>query len=693
MKKKFLQTLCLALVISGCLVAQPLIAAWPFSSGKKPLTASSAPHTNVSIRFVGATKFTDAQMRVALADTISDIRESGLTPAFADDAAFFLGLFYRQHGYSQSEVAWKIVGNEIVLTIREGPLTTVGTITVSGNRLVPTETLRNFLLAPTRERFPKAKDNAIPFVQSDIEGAVNTIDSYYKSEGFLDSVISRPVIEFSPDKTRVSIRLAIREGTQYQFGKISYSGDLVFHGNADLQKQLQPFVTKPYTPQRVIDMERSVLYFYKSRGYFNADISEKSDPLTAKNGRVPVEFIIHSGEVFHFQGISVSGLDRLRLSFLKARFKKLNGQPYNPEALDKVYRELIGTGLFKTLRINPKAISTNAVRLDLNLEEEKPKEVGFSGGYGTYDGFLAGLHWADRDFFGFGRPLTLNFQISQRGQQVEALYTDPWLLNTDNQLRLRFYELTQDNSGYSKEETGFRAELNRKIATHLTLGGFYLGRIENITGNGIAANIIGKTHYLVSDIGLTAALDYRDNILNPHKGWNINATADYTSAALGSNLNYFRTTLSLSYFIPITKKSVLAFGARGGILLPMNTTDDILPIDERFFNGGARSVRSFAERNLGPQNEGHPIGGNAFTVFNVEYDFPIVGELGGALFTDAGSIGAYNGRTVGLMRYGVGAGIRYTLPIGLLRLDYGYNPDRRAGEDLGAFHLSFGFAF
>ena len=45
------------------------------------------------------------------------------------------------------------------------------------------------------------------------------------------------------------------------------------------------------------------------------------------------------------------------------------------------------------------------------------------------------------------------------------------------------------------------------------------------------------------------------------------------------------------------------------------------------------------------------------------------------------------------MRYGVGSGLRYRLPIGPLRLDYGYNPSPKTGEAPGAVHFSFGFAF
>ena len=111
-------------------------------------------------------------------------------------------------------------------------------------------------------------------------------------------------------------------------------------------------------------------------------------------------------------------------------------------------------------------------------------------------------------------------------------------------------------------------------------------------------------------------------------------------------------------------------------------------------------MRSFAERDLGPHDHGDPIGGEFFSVFNVEYTFPVYGELLGAVFVDAGNLlpnstDPFERVSAGLddMRYAVGLGLRYKLPIGPIRLDYGYNPDRHAGEDVGAFHFSFGFAF
>ena len=118
----------------------------------------------------------------------------------------------------------------------------------------------------------------------------------------------------------------------------------------------------------------------------------------------------------------------------------------------------------------------------------------------------------------------------------------------------------------------------------------------------------------------------------------------------------------------------------------------------RFFNGGAQSVRSFQERSMGfrDPSSGYAIGGEFYSVFNIEYDIPI-GSLDGLSvvpFADAGNLLLDSG-DAGLddMRYAVGLGIRYRTPIGPLRVEYGYNPDWRPGEPQGTFHVGFGFAY
>src|ERR1700740_2198319 len=71
------------------------------------------------VRFVGNTKFTQQQLSVALADPLAAIQQQGRSLPLADDTAYYLGVFYRRHGYPSVDVKYKIVGQILELDITE----------------------------------------------------------------------------------------------------------------------------------------------------------------------------------------------------------------------------------------------------------------------------------------------------------------------------------------------------------------------------------------------------------------------------------------------------------------------------------------------------------------------------------------------------------------------------------------------
>ena len=106
-------------------------------------------------------------------------------------------------------------------------------------------------------------------------------------------------------------------------------------------------------------------------------------------------------------------------------------------------------------------------------------------------------------------------------------------------------------------------------------------------------------------------------------------------------------------------------------------------------------MRSFRERYLGPRDKpGYPLGGEFYSTFNAEYTVPIVGALKAAVFADAGNLlSDYDDASLDDMHYAVGAGLRYDLPIGPIRIDYGWNMNRGPREPSGTLHISVGVAF
>ena len=542
---------------------------------------------------------------------------------------------------------------------------------------------------------------------------------FYVAEGFLDVVVDPPRYTFDRQSNQVAVVVPIHEGQQYFFGSVSFSGQKIYDAET-LRGQMLDLLQRPYTEARVADIPRRLQAYFKARGYYDVKVAATGAPEEAVNGRVPVEITVAAGPVYHFDGVTVTGLTRLHPSFVIKRFNKLTGKTYSPDVLDERFRILMRTGLFNLLQIKPVPVDGHLLRLDISAEEAKSKEVGFSIGYGTFEGGIVGVQYRDRDLFGYGRPLTTSIEVSQRSYKGEILYEDPFFFDTDFAFKARLAAFTFTYDGYSKFELGGRFELTRKITKYDEAGLVLAVRHVKITSDGIKSEFLGSKDYLVNTVGLTNTFDMRESPYVTPRGFLINNTLDLASKALGGDLEFIRGTMRVGYYLPFGPKvltpgvvedqpgtplqrwfqqSSIAFGARAGLIHSLTVSGPAeataIPIDERFFNGGAESVRSFGERDLGPHDrKGHPIGGEFFTVFNIEYTFPIIGELQGALFTDAGNL-LPTSEHPGLndMRYAIGAGLRYKLPIGPIRLDYGVNPDPHSDEDFGAFHFSFGFAF
>jgi outer membrane protein assembly complex protein YaeT len=648
----------------------------------------------VPVRFVGTTAFSEEQLRSAIATQLREIEESGLSTARADDAAFFLGSFYRKNGYMRVEVDYETRGGVLVLRVKEGQRVLIGSVDFVGNRSIPDEKLYEYMIGANEERRSREPEQ-FPYTEAELSAGADRVRGLYNYEGFLEAEVTSAETRITQNGTRAQVIVRITENMRYVFGDIQFAGETLFP-RAELIEGLRDPIEGAYAPTKVNSMQRHLQSYYKSRGYYQAEVTAQSDHKLSRNGRVPITFTVKPNGLYRFDGVALRDetpdKPRLRKSFLPKRFSHLSGQVYSPEKLDETFREMLRTGLFSNFRVATTPIEDNQLRLDITYEEAKARELGFNIGYGSYEGPIVGASIADRNFLGNGRPLSLTVQTSLRGLGGELLYVDPWVFDTRFSLRARLYSVSREEIGYARVAHGARIDVNRKITKQYEAGVFAEVATVTLESLGIDPLELGPPSYFISTVGVTQSLDFRDNALNPGRGFIATGAVDVN--LLAQELAFTRATLRLSYYLPIGK-SLLAFGARGGLISPI--ADDI-PIDVRFFNGGGTTVRSFAERTLGPEDKsGNPLGGELFTVFNLEYMFPLAGGLQGAVFVDAGSLhhdvrleSSYPG---GDMRYALGLGLRYRLPIGPLRLDYGVNPSPQRNESFGAFHFSFGFAF
>src|SRR5881396_3609312 len=407
-----------------------------------------AQQTSV-IEFRGQQAFADKELRSALKEEITTIEDFGLNPARADDLAFFLEVFYRKHGYAKVNVHYVIESSERVrLDVTEGPRFMLREVVFHGNAHEPADKLFEYMVGPTRERYSRL-EKRLPFVAADLEEGTHLVQRFYVAEGFLNAIVDPPRDDFQAENSEVDVTVPIHEGRQYFFGNITFGGQTVY-GSEALRGQISDLLQRPYTDLRVEDIPRRLEAYFKARGYYDVKVVANGAPDVAVNARVPVHIVVSPGAVYHFDGVTVTGLRQLHPSFVTKRFTRLEGKTYSPDALDKRFRTLMKTGQFNVLQIKPVPVDGHLLRLDISAEEAKSKEFGFWVGYGTYEGAIAGIQVGDRDLFGYGRPVTATIEVTQRSYRGEILYQDPFFFDTDFVFTAKVYALTFDYDGYTK---------------------------------------------------------------------------------------------------------------------------------------------------------------------------------------------------------------------------------------------------
>ena len=187
---------------------------------------------------------------------------------------------------------------------------------------------------------------------------------------------------------------------------------------------------------------------------------------------------------------------------------------------------------------------------------------------------------------------------------------------------------------------------------------------------------------------------------------------------------YMKATAQYTHLFRLTKRSGIATRIFGGAVLSYGNAS-IAPYNDLFTIGGANSIRAFAVRSIGP-GAYHPASsaysyidqmGDLKIEANVEYRFPIAGNLYGATFLDAGNVwllrhdankpeGQFKLSRLGKdIALGTGAGLRYDLDFLVIRFDLGiglhapYNTGKnryynmpKFGKSLG-YHLAVGYPF
>jgi outer membrane protein assembly factor BamA len=190
----------------------------------------------------------------------------------------------------------------------------------------------------------------------------------------------------------------------------------------------------------------------------------------------------------------------------------------------------------------------------------------------------------------------------------------------------------------------------------------------------------------------TVVSDFRDDPFNATRGLFHSSAFEYAPSALGSDLRFIKYYLQQFVYRPLAPGVISASAFRLGAGRGFGQN---LLRSERFYAGGANTVRGYAENSFGEHDFfGDPAGGQAQLVLNQELRFPIFRWVRGVGFLDAGNVfDRAADLSFGNLRVGAGAGLRVSTPVGLFRLDLGVPVSRDDAPRTLRWHVTFGQMF
>ncbi len=650
----------------------------------------------VPLELRGVSDAMESAARLVLETQLALSGDTTVSAPLADDLAFFLQQRYLQLGYRDARVDWDLAGNQAVLEVKEGMKHTVGKITFTGVEPAESGKLAAYLTRQTREREGRLA-KALPFVLADLEAGMGLVVRRLQADGYLKATAAEPVYAVDPASGRTDISVALVPGKLSVFGEVKIEGDTsVLTKTA--QDRIAALTGQPWSEVRLENLRKELKGGLQQHGRFAAEVTARSTPAADAAGRVPATLTILPGGFFEVTEVRVDPrLGKGAHRVADAVFQAATGQRYAPETLDLLHRRSLDTGIFSRLDVEPVVNGDNTLALTVGGEEAKPKTLGFFGGYETFYGPIAGIEARHVNFMDTGNSLGLRAELRGTGANGSLQWTDPAFLGSRNAVGTGVALENFTFKDYTRSSLSLRGSLTRRFNRRTTAEIFSAYTLNKVESDVLTPEELGPEEYGTLTGGGKVILDYRDNPLNPKSGWLAGASVeggfDQGSEA---DISYVRTDLNAAWYHRLTDHWRFALGARAAAIQTSGEEAE-LPIDLRLFNGGANTVRSFAEREMGASSArgSTPLGGIATTVASAELSYEIIPNLELAAFADAGSISRQDASLFSMddLRYAVGLGLRYQLPIGPLRVDYGYNPDRQAGEKAGALHVTFGFAF
>jgi outer membrane protein insertion porin family len=638
-------------------------------------------------------------------------------------------LRYDLEPYKQDELSVTLK-----ITVRENEQIRVRTILFLGNEAFSQSELKATLLTKEGSAISWLNQSG-RYLELMFDQDVQLVRLWYLDHGYARVQVTEPQVLISADKRWVDLQMKIVEGEKYNFGKVSFSGDLLFT-EEELRNKTLVNPGELFRSSKLQGEIDRLGDYYGDLGYAFVNVIPETqihdDSLT-----VDIHFRFEKGNKMTVRNIYFLGNAKTYDKVIRRELRMVEGELYSSTKKKISERNLNRLGYFKKISFNDKVIpdAPDLMDIEIEVEEQSTGTLTVGAGFSTQDGFIAQGRISQENFLGTGQVIEFSAQLSASRTRFVMGYNEPYLFDYPVRFGASAYYTDRavfSNIGLSFSELkaggtlrfGFPLSDDMEASLTYKLERIWLTEIFNET---IIRKRLNEGWLSSGILGYT--LDLRNNRIRTTEGFYASASGEY--AGLGGSLKFFKVAGNLRWYLPLLFNVVYRSNLSFGALYPVGQNP--LPITERFVLGGINDVRGYRPGSIGPMVCAEPtrrdkdgnlvftvvpsdqafcqqfgpgpngllrvpfnIGGRYFAYLNTELEYPLIPSLGINLvaFADVGtSLETLYGRNrptpddvnnpyfaPPFLRASLGWGIRWWSPIGPLRFEFGYPLIRPLGE-------------
>ncbi len=584
---------------------------------------------------------------------------------------------------------------DVTFVANEGKKPTVKDVKIFGNENISDRDLRRRMTTK-----PEGIVTASKYSREDFLRDQYVLDFYYEDNGYLESTFTEPEKLLTEDKKNVLLGIGVVEGPQYRVGKIDIQGDLI----VPKQKVLDGFSLEEgeiFRKSLFFKDQQYLADHYGNEGYALAEIVPDLD-LDRENRIANLTWRVRKGAKVYVERIEPAGNYKTHDKVIRRELTIKEGQLYSTGEAKRSEARVNRLGFFSDVQLIARPGSEpNRIKLDAAVEEKSSGSFSAGAGVSTAEEYFFTASYQQSNFLGRGVDITFQTQISDKTQTYYIKYADPYFLDSNWYFGFDVFSTENYYVEFVDKRQGASVTLGRRIP-HLEYTRFYTSYSVNVVDlesleDEDTIYRLQPSNMYIGRVSFSLDRNALNNYIDPTDGSRMLNSIEIAGYDwFGGNKDFIKTRNEVWYYQPVWGKSYM--GLRGRVRFMSYDGGDDLLISERYFLGGAKSLRGYEIASVSPffqesESVRTPIGGNKEAMFTAEYLIPLSDALGMkfAVFYDAGNV--YNdGEEMDLtnLLQDWGFGLRWMSPMGPLRFELAYPLTPRDNDRPSQFVFSVG---